>query len=545
MKSLLHKFIGKSNANQGLVDLLWLDDLDNTDVLTAIANSTEKLKLYFSDGSIKESERLRVLITIDQENRARLHKINRQFIDVQNMRPELETRISDTVYFYHRQIFLSYRRLSNRFFETTDDVIFAYDRIPLVLGRTLNAAYSMAKWRYYNQQPTAGMAWWDIFAIYKLLEQEGQLDITIPLYRDDLGSHLGATFVQACMLDSLAQSGFKKSQIVVIQQILEKWIPLTNITRNYDEKRHLFYIDLNKDQGARRIRLFEPNPDCRYWDTDELTKKIQSTIEAIDKGLAHDLEGLTDKPKLIEILTVLRSEWSRDSYKRQRRTEDRQKVIKSATVIYGLDEIAARLKKSSQLKIKPDESTLDDRLVNHSVMKTAPTILYEDLVKERWMIIDESTNGYGVVASEELPDSVKLEKLVGMMIDDQRQNYVIGSIRSIKKLANGQHQIGIKVISKQPQWVQLSHADLKLEKQNTSIEIGRNNGMNSHNMRDFSGIYLPIEPGFSNSPSLVMPRIEFIENGIYQVSIQNNKSVIQLESTIDKKDDWVRVSYPA
>jgi len=544
MKSLLHKLIGKSTVKQEPIDLLWLEDLNNSDALSAIVYSTNKLKFYFSDDAIKESEKLRVLLIIDQENRTRLNKIHHQFVTLQNIRPELENKISDTVYFYNRQLFLCYRNLSKIFFETTDDVIFAYDRLPLILGRALLAAYSMARWRYYSQQTTAVMAWWEIFTIYKLLEQEGKLETSVTLYRDEPFSNLGASFVQACMLDSLAQSGLKKWQTVIIQQILEKWMPRTKITKHYDEKTHLFYIDLNKDHGARRIRIFEPNPDCRYWDTDELSKKTQSTIEAINEGITHDLDGIADKAKLIEILTVLRSEWSRDAYKRQRRAEERQKVIKSVSVTYGLDAIAERLKKNAHAKAKPEVGTLDDRLMNHSVMKTAPTILFEDLIKERWMIIDESSGGYGVIANEELPDAIKLEKLVGLTVEGQYQNFVLGSIRSIKKLPNGQHQIGIKIIAKQPQWVQLSHADLKLEKQSTSPESVRNNGVTANSMRAFSSIYLPIELGFSNCPSLILPRIEFIENGIYQQSIQSNKSIIQLQSTMDKNDDWIRVSYP-
>lgn len=547
MKSFLGKLIGKSSSTPPSIDLTWLDQLENVDQLTAIENSTRRLKEYFADESLNDAGRLRAQLTIDQENRYRLNKITQQFIDLQNIRPELETKISEVMYYYHRQIFVGYRGLAIRFFETADDIIFTYNRLPLVLGRALSAAYSMAKWRYYLQQPIPGMAWTEIFEIYKILEQESLLDVILPLYRGEADSHLGASFVQACMMGSLAQSGLNKGQVERVSKLLEKWIQWTKITKNFDENKHLFYIDLSKDHGAKRIRLFEPTVNCRYWDTEQLSVKIDSAIEALDNELPHDLESIGNNGDLLEILTVLRSEWSRIAYKRQRRTENRQKVIKSITVIDGFQGICDRLKKLGQKQARNSfavETNLDDRLMNHTVLISAPSILYEDLTRERWMISDESSSGYGVIVGNELPETIKMGTLVGMIVENQRQQLIIGNIQSIKKLSSGQHHIGIKIISKQADWVQLTHADPKLIKQMANRNPLRDAGQEPGKFQIFSGMYLPIEPGLSNGPSLLLPRIEFNENGIYQISQQHNKSIIQLGSAIEGKDDWVRVSYP-
>jgi hypothetical protein len=544
MKSLLGKLIGKGTNAPASIDLKWLDELEKVDELAAIESSMRKLKSYFAEESVNEAERLRALLAIDQENRYRLNKITRQFVELENMRPELENKISETMYFYHRQIFIGYRSLTKRFLETADDIIFTYNRLPLVLGRALQAAYSMAKWRYYLQQPVAGMTWSEIFEIYKILEEESLLDLTVPLYRGELDSHLAASFVQACMLDSLGQSGLNKLQVERASLLLKKWIPWTKITKHYDQQRHLYYIDLLKGHGSKRIRLFEPTPNCRYWDTDQLSTKVDSAIEALDKDLPHDLDEIGNSGALLEILTILRSEWSRSAYKRQRRSEERQKVIKSVIVTYGFHDICEYLKKitldRSPSSLERDES-LDERLRRHTVIRTAPKVLYEDLTKERWMISDESSSGYGVIVSTELPAAIKLGKLVGMVVEDQRHKFIIGTLRSIKKLANGQHHIGIKIISKQASWMLMSHADLKLEKQG---DYSGNTHQDSSRLLEFSCMYLPEEPELSNWPSLLLPRMEFTENGLYQANRNYKKSIIQIETSIEGKDDWVRVSYP-
>lgn len=547
MKSFLAKLISRSMPPSAPIDLTWLDELANVDQLTAIESSTQRLQGYFADEKLDEAGRLRTQLVIDQVNRSRINKITQQFIDLQNIRPELESRISEVMYFYHRQIFVGYRSLAIQFFATADDVIFTYDRLPLVLGRALSAAYSMAKWRYFLQQPAAGMAWSEIFEIYKILEQESLLDFIVPLYRDEPDSHLGASFVQACMLGSLAQSGLNKLQVERVSKLLEKWIQWSKITKNYDDKKHLHYIDLSKDHAARRIRLFEPTINCRYWDTEQFSTKIDSAIEALDRGTLHDLEDIGPKDAMLDILTLLRSEWSREAYKRQRRAENRQKVFKNATVTYGFQEICDRLKKLGQSQSIPQkgvEYDLENRLMNHTVLKSAPNVLYRDLINERWMISDESPSGYGAMVGHKLPSTIKQGTLICMTIEDQPQQLIVGNVQSIKKLPGGQHQIGIKIISKQAGWVQLAHADSKLEKQGSDFKTMDDASVSSSKFQIFSGIHLPIEPGLSNCTSLLLPRIEFIENGIYQISQQHKKSIIQLGAAMDGKDNWVIVSYP-
>lgn len=537
MKSLLGKLIGK-NTKTNAADLSWLEQLSKLDDITAIENSTQKLKECFNNDEINEADRLRVLLATDTENRQRVLKITRQFVDLKNMRPELENHTANTMYFYHRQIFVSYRSFIDRFLDASGDVIFTYNRLPVTLGRTLKAAYAMAKWRYYRQQSAADMAWSEIFELYRILEQESLLDITVNLYKDEADTHLAASFAQACMLDSLSSSGLSKQQVEKIAMLLEKLLPWSKISKHYDEHKHLFYIDLKQDHGAKRIRLFEPHTDCRYWDTSQLSARIEANIEALDRDLPHNLEAIGSSSELLEILTLLRSEWSRNGYTRQRRSEQRQKIIKRVVVSYGYQDVCNHLKSTTQsvymASQQQSENSFDERMANHNSVRTAPSVLYEDLSRERWMISDESNSGYGVIFSDELPPALKLGKLVGLVVEDQTKRLIIGNIRSINKPAKGNNHIGIKIISRQAFWVQLSHAGLNTE--NTE----NTNGLSEQALK-FAAIYLPVEPGFLNWPSLLLPRIEYVEHGIYRLFQQSHASVIQLGAPIEFKDDWIQL----
>ena len=537
MKSLLGKLIGK-NTKTNAADLSWLNDLTKLDDITAIENSTRKLKDCFTDDAINEADRLRMLLATDTENRQRVLKITRQFVDFENIRPELENHIASTMYFYHRQIFVGYRSFIDRFLDTGGDIIFTYNRLPVILGRALKAAYSMARWRYYRQQSVADMTWSEIFDLYRILEQESLLDITVNLYKDEAETHLAASFIQACMLDSLSSSSLSKQKVEKTALLLEKLIPWSQVSKHYDEHKHLFYVDLTQDQGAKRIRLFEPHTSCRYWGIEQLSARIDADIEALDRDLPHDLESIGSSSELLEILTLLRLEWSRHAYTRQRRSEERQKVIKHVIVSYGFQDVCNQLKSATKnLYLAPQEqseNSLDDRMAIHNRIRTAPSVLYENLTKERWMISDESSSGYGVIFSDEPPSTLKLGKLVGLAVEDQPERLIIGNIRSINKPAKGDNHIGIKILGRQATWVQLCHAGLKTEN-SSGIDDA------SDQVLKFPAIFLSAEPDHSDSPTFLLPRIEYLEHGIYQLFLQSQKSLVQLGSPIESRDDWIQV----
>jgi hypothetical protein len=542
MKSLLDKLIGRQPAARA-ADLSWLTELNQLEEMTAIEISTQKLKACLDDDGISASEHLKFALAVDMENRQRTLKIRRQFVDYENLRPELEERTVNTMYFYLRQIFITYRSMIDRFLDANGDIIFTYNRLPIVLGRALEAAYAMTRWRYYRQQSAPDMTWPEIYGLFRILEQESLLDLTAPLYPEEPEVHLAASFVQACMLDSLGNSSLSKQQIDKVALLLQKLIPWSNVSKHYDEQRHLFYIDLSGNHGARRIRMQKPRPDFRYWDTDSLSARVDAAIQALDRNLPHDLENIGSNSDLLETLTLLQSEWSRTGYTRQRRAEERRKVIKQAVVSYGFQNVCNQLKDTlrSLYKAPLQESghSLDDKLVNHNSIRTAPSILYRDISRERWMISDESNGGYGVIFSDELPPTLKLGKLVGLVVEGLPDHLIIGNIKSINKPAKGDNHIGIKIIGRQATWVQLSHASYRTEISSDTDTIPESG-------RKFSAIFLSAEQGRSDYPTLLLPRVEYLEHGSYQLLLQNQKSMVQLGALIESRDDWVQVrsNYP-
>ena len=60
----------------------------------------------------------------------------------------------------------------------------------------------------------------------------------------------------------------------------------------------------------------------------------------------------------------------------------------------------------------------------------------------------------------------------------------------------------------------------------------------------FSGIYLPIEAGHSDSSTLILPKINFRANANYAITIAGSPKHVLLGQAIESRDDWVKVAFP-
>lgn len=542
MKAIFSKLLNLDHASASKADLHWIAQLSEMDDVSAIEQSITQLKKCFAQDPIHDGQKLRLLLHVDQENRYRLKKLTQHFVNFQNIRPDLDKRLSDAVYYYHRQIFVSYRDLIQHFFHDSNDLVFDYKQLHLVIGRALNAAYSMAMWRHYNHQPVADMTWMDIHGLVRILEQEAMLNMSFSLYKGEPEEHLAASYIRACMQASLDQSGLTRPQIDTVHFMLQQWLPWITITRHHQAEKHLFYTDLGKDMPAKRIRTLRANEDCRFWQIDQFVSKLDATLLAIDQGQPHDLEAIEDKKQLMELLLQIRAEWSRDGYKRERRAENRNRVVKSVAVMYELQEIFQYVHNNPKANIPSNVISLEERLQSHRMDSHAPVVLYRDLAKEHWMISDESPGGLGIVVSHALNPKIKLGKLIGLKIKNSAHGLSIGTIRSIKNLANGQYHLGIKLLSRNPSWVQLSHLQFDNYSRTESRQTTQNGILNR--LLSFPGLYLPKEAKLSRVNSLILPRMEFTEHSAYRLTQGHEPITIRLASSMESRDDWVRVRYP-
>ena len=320
----------------------------------------------------------------------------------------------------------------------------------------------------------------------------------------------------------------------------------------------MFYIDLEKDAAAKRMRNFEPNERCRYWDLDELEKHITIAITVSDRGEIPEslaFSKIENAKKLNETLKILLDEWQKSGYLRQRRKFTRQTSSKNARVNAGIADICKLVHQTNQvssgLRLSRDGKSLDERLRAHTVLRQSSSLSANSGSLDTWIITDESTHGLGARVNKFSNILVRPDKLIGLVFNEDPGNIIIGIIRSTKPTQGDQLRVGVEVISYYPTWVQLKQAELN-SNTNTEIEMPAEISFNNINsgldvtidVGLFSGIYLPIDAGHSDSSALILPKINFRANANYAVTIAGSSKHVLLGQAIESRDDWVKVAFP-
>lgn len=535
MKSILSSLIKKSPAQAD--PLAWMKDLAQLDESQGLKLSTQHLSELLSHSETASETLYKVTLIADQENRARIHHLTRQYTQFDRLRDNLAAELQDTVYFYCRQLSSNYRKLVLDYLQSEDSVPpFPEKQFPLVLGRAILANITMSKWRHYQQQPTAEFAWQSLHALFNLAESRGYADISFQAYKDEAEINLTSAYISACMLGSLDHATMTKHEIELVSELLNIWGKSLRLSRLYHPKKHIFYVDFEEDQPARRIRLLDESDSKRYWELDFIAAKIELALYHVENNQLDrfaEIQAVSHYPQLAPLLQMLKSEWSRHDYQRQRRAEERREVAKSAILSYGMELVTRKFKlhQNSHTKNKISENSLEDRLLhNRGPIKNAPNVLFEDAMQTRWIVANESKSGYGITLTESLPNEMKLGKLVGMVIDGDKNNMVLAIVRSIKNIG-GQYHVGLKVIAKQA-----FHVDVAM--------VASPNGQHADLDLPLSGLYIGEEDGLSMWPSLILPKLRFQENAIYNLTIFNEKKSVRLGKPIESRDDWVRVNWP-
>lgn len=559
MKNIFQNIIANVFNDLPRKHATWLEAIEEQDDLLALQSATRGLETLLSDDALTMTIRTRIIESTTQKTRPILRKVNQQFVRFEYMDSSIESNMLSTVYGFHKALYANYLSLLDDF--TVNPVNYDSRTLQALLAELVSQIFEMMKWRSYVHLGLSPKVWLQLHKIYSLANDNYLLDKALAdksLESDapDLANQpiikptLAAKIVQTYMLDNLQQANLSRQGIDIVCKILQQQLLHVDVSSEFNPIKFLFYADLDKDAGAKRIRHFTPTDSCIYWQIDDLEKEFSMVLDRgpNNPALAAWCATLAIEPNqakaVPETLSALLREWSRKEYRRQRRKEDRTKLTTTASVVYGIQDVCERVKSHEDKKlmhgarVSADGRTLDDRLRNHAMIKGEETKLKDDRSSHHWVIVDESNRGLGAVASSEFNNWVTVGQLVGLVMADAQKSLVLAVIRSARPKANRQIQVGMEILSRHAKWVQLEIAPLA----KSAISDLPTTALDQP--RSFPGLYLPIEAGISTESSLLLPKIEFIAQAQYQISISGMLESVTLGKVQDTKDDWVKVIYP-
>lgn len=562
----LQKLFNSTAKAKSKVSMAWINDLDGMDDISAIEFSTLKISEDFKKNVFQDALSLEDLFSIDEKTHIIVERITTHFVNIENISIDLEERISNAVFMYHRQLFLIYFALTESFAQIHQKSLHTF------LARAFRNATQMIKWRYYNYQSSPANVWLQISQLYIVAEQNSLLNAKIQSYTDQEPISLSTAYIYACMLGTLENMSLKCQQIELISKILVAWTAKITIDKVFYEKQHLFYVDTAINRPAKRIRNFKHADSNRYWSFDSVNSKVELCISLIEFNISPKqplMKEFISNKHAFTTFEALHAEWSRVDYKRQRRADERTNIEVAVTTNFGFRSICDQIQQYENIKSQRGEKayqgdkSLDERLALHSLNRGDPNIIYMDLSAADSRIVNQSSKGLGLHVTKHAYE-VSLGMLIGISSKEQKYNTKLGLIRGIKPLGNNELHIGVELLANIGFYSTAENTSFKTSKMafnagkftaqlettdnyfaNTDFGV-TNSFMNTSfgdDPTDFPCLYLPKEQSVSGQETLIIPKLQYNKNDIFKVNLLGEDTLVRFTKSFERHGNWVRVTF--
>lgn len=448
------------------------------------------------------------LMEIDQSNRAHIDAFIHLYVHTPELDAEFEEQLWQTLHAYLQP-------LNHAYISALQGIALQQDSKLLsraFLHRLDNLAL-LALCHYLRYQPLPDDFWSKLHVAYQTAEGAQGINVA--------SAGCDAPYLQALMLDTVNHTSMLKWEIVLVNRWLQGWCQDLSLAKEYDEERHLYFVDLLENSGARRMRDFTPMPSYRYWHVDNMTGALKHMQQQLEVDvLPADFGEEIAIPNAMHLVEQLLAEWSRTDppYRRQRRVEDRDGVSKSAQAVHGIFNVCQHVKNIAFANLS---SATHHNQGGADLMTTGSE-------ENSWIIENESKFGFGAVVKADLNLWLKPGCLIALDYQFNPDLTVVGVVRSIQQQSVGNCYAGIEVLSHTPTYVLLQYMD-------NNMSPGADGG------ESFPALYLAKDDDQDQLAMLVMPSYQFMESGLYQLRTQRQTYRVSLGDVIEQQHDWLRV----
>lgn len=555
LKDMFGFFKRKNRGDEGedpLSDLKtvsrWLENLPTGDIYSAQEQVVQSLIQFNHAGMAMSRERLQILMRLDEQARDMQHSLCMQYLRNPRMSKVIESRLWTAIHAFFWEVTRGYHAFLMDFVANPGGSRIQ-QHIPLIAARALRGFGDIFKWRYFRYERSEEKLWMRMHNIFRISEFEGFHDNRFKLYeQESTPSSCMEEYVRSLLLSPLGTGSLTPRQIEMVDRWLVNWARLTPIDTHYNSERHFFLVDTTLGQGLRRIRpKTNTEPSYRYLSTQALLAHIEETEQALRGGAMPVSLGLGEEFRLpdgFDLINQVRNEWSH-STERERRASIREPAEGRCEVVYDLANICQRLKTDhavatgihSDQALTPEE-ILDIKLYGFVTERTKAAIAQRlagqgNQEVERWNMRDRSDTGLGILLQSEQSEWVRVGKLLGLRLDPTG-HWRLGIIRRLTRQSDDWRQVGMSVLPGEPVLAHIQSTD----PQTVSYSVD-GSSIGGEDTR----IPVLILHGDEDGPSIVMEASKYAHGRQYQLHLEEEVSLISLETVLDKGDGWLIASY--
>lgn len=501
-----------------------------------------------ADSKMSAESCANALLTIDESMQKNLEQLTAKRLKVKIYNRDVGAAIDTLVYPYCRRLFLEYARALGVLHTHPDSLGLDKNAQILLYCRTFNAAFTMLMWRYFDDQPAPTDAWNTIHTLFKHAEKSSLLYERVMMYPDAKKPvDMAVLMVGGLMLSTLQKENYNAAEIHIVSRLLFDWVRQAHFESAYAQNKYQYFVNLNQDKGAERIRAFDRTADYRYWRTDAIALKIADHLAAISANAvdkASDIRGYASMRTMTKLFKKLNQDWAPVGYKRQRRAKDREKESNRLLVSNGLAQICKQLNRFQRRETTQHSLPIYD--LNANVLEQTLLSQTKNIITglDEWVLLDKSEGGFGVDLGREPSPWVEAGKLVGFQYPNQEEAYVIAEIKHIKRQKNGTYRAGLQLISLHSLSMQLTKLD------HTQVEISKGFYLDydesDADLLRVACVWIP--PGFGQGQiksSVIIPVHEYQRNRQFKIDINGEEKTLVLGVALEMQTEWVRASVAA
>ena len=558
LSMVLHKIQSALHPQDIQKTLGWLNTLPEMAELDVLIETRQQLSKIQIE-SIKDAKyQIELVLQIDKNTYQYAKKETHKYLTILKINKKLESSIYNATYLYYRQLYLAYTQFLTCY-QGQAKVVLATDKINLILCRLLNAAFSMAKWRYFDDQPAPSGMWSTVHNVIRLAENLAIMNVNLFMYSFHKKETSIATILkQGFMMDTLHKGNYSRLQIQLTEQVLKKWASNPLILNKYKQDKMQFFIALEGDKGPERIRTVEKYAEYRFWKTTRIVDKIEAYLCAVDtqKPLTEfGLEKMAPPSVVLKLFKKLRAEWCVEGFERQRRRERRHKNSRLLNVSYDLDAICSRLTamrvdQETENVVDIDPVAFDYKLAQQRRINTKASfsnhVSRQNLGSENWWMVDESNGGFAVDLGKDYSNWIEPGKLVAYTTVEDKGRLIIAEIKSLRKQVNGSYRAGLEVLGTQSICIKVARidADRETEAQSGCFVDGEFPDVSFNQLNAFSAVLItsPSDENGEEQVSLIMPRSEYKRGSHYLIHVYGEDKIVLAGSFERKQRDWISIA---
>ena len=531
-----------------------IEELPADNPTMALAELTHWLQALSTTDGLSLKERVKRLARIDQSGQKYERALRRQYTDTSRMHKVIEERIWNMAYEFLEATVQAHLDCVAEMPQKSEQ---SDQSLAIVLMRTLRRLDLQAHWLHLRYRPLPYILWNQVFAVIKLAEERGLLNVTITLNSTaKVQTTVAQELLKLLMMSVSAPEHLTKTQID-LARLLTHNLAGYFCWEQIPDNSTVFHVDFTKSKTPQRLtKVSEHHFMSRCFGSGEAVRALVVGFKQLEHGSIPAALGVLDfsfykRADLLEVMAHLSQCWCKMDARAEHQHFDKRhakrtqvfyriNVVPSFNLLYDQLVLSAMPTPTPNSTPARSESLAYQEQVDMQIYgfitdrtrekvqsmqalqalttKSSLTVTPSGDQAESWVVENISQMGYGVNIASLKEDWVQGNTVIGIQPDNAAWQLCV--IRRVTSETIENTQAGIQILSNRPCAAMLCPADSEMSIWETAAD--------TQTYHHTPGIFMHQEPPYQNEESLLLVKHSYQLHHTYTMVIGKQKRTIRL-----------------